>query len=293
MHHPVMLEEAIGELNLKKGDVVVDATVGGASHARAILARIAPGGKLIGIDTDPAALEMAAVVLKDFQGSFSLNCSNFRNIDDVLFKEGVKSIDAAFFDVGISSHQIDDGRRGFSIRQNGRLDMRMNPQSNISAYELVNRLSRQELEGIIRDFGEEHRYRKIAGYIVEARSRHPIENTFELAAVVRRAYGAARDRRRRDPATKTFQAFRIAVNDELGALEEGLRKTIGYLRSGSRMAAISFHSLEDRIMKNIFKEYAASGMLRLVTKKPIRPGRSEIILNPRSRSAKMRVAEKV
>ena len=288
-----MLKEVISSLNLKQGDIVLDATVGGAGHARAILGKITPGGKLIGVDADPAAVAGAQETLKDFDGSFKLVNANFRNIDNVLSKEGIKTIDAALLDVGISSCQIDDGSRGFSIKIDAKLDMRMDPRLRISAYDMVNRYRQEDLADIIYKFGEERFGRRVAKFIIEARSQKPIETTHELAAIVHRAIGSREKRSKIDPATRTFQAIRIAVNDELGALEEGLKKTVSWLDVGARICVISFHSLEDRIVKNLFKGYASLGVLKVITKKPIRPQDEEAIINPRSRSGRLRVAERI
>jgi 16S rRNA (cytosine1402-N4)-methyltransferase len=288
-----MLKEVISSLNLKQGGIVLDATVGGGGHARAILDKIAPSGKLIGIDADPAAIARVQENLKDLEGSFKLINANFRNIDRVLSKEGIKTIDAALLDVGISSYQIEDGSRGFSIKENARLDMRMDPSIEISAYDVVNRYRESDLSDIILRYGEERFNKRIARFIVDAREQKPIETTHELAEIVRRAVGSWGKRSKIDPATRTFQAIRIAVNDELGALEEGLKKTVSWLDIGSRIAVISFHSLEDRIVKNLFKGYAALGVLKVITKKPIRPQDDETMMNPRSRSGRLRVAERI
>lgn len=287
-----MLEEVIGYLNLKKGDIVVDATAGGGGHAMEILKRISPGGRLIGIDADRSALAIAAENLKDFKGSFKLINDNFRNLDIVLSGEGIDRLDAALFDIGISSYQLEEGSKGFSIQENGPLDMRMDERLTTTAYDIVNKYKEEELSGIIERFGEERFHKRIARFIVEARSKETIKTTHELAQIVRRAAGF-RGKTRIDPATRTFQAIRIAVNDELGALEDGLKRAVALLEPGGRIAVISFHSLEDRIVKNMFKGYAGLGLVKILTKKPVVPGMQEIASNPRSRSAKLRVAERI
>ena len=293
MHHPVMLEEVISSLNLELGDIVLDATVGGGGHSARILKKITPGGMLVGIDSDPAAIAIAEDTLKEFKGSFKLINENFRNLDAVLLREGIKSIDACVLDAGMSSYQMDDGSRGFSIREDARLDMRMDPRLGISAYDVVNRFKQEDLSDIINKFGEERFHNKVARYIADARSEKPIETTHELAAIVRRAIGGRFKRGGIDPATRTFQAIRIFVNDELKALEEGVKKAVSWLDTGARICVISFHSLEDRIVKNLFRGYSDLGVLKVITKKPLRPSDEEMAVNPRSRSGKLRVAERI
>lgn len=293
MHLPVMLKEVISSLNLKPCGIVLDATIGGGGHAQEILKRIMPGGILIGIDQDEAALKIAQDLLKDFQGSFKLVHDNFRNLDKVLSRENIKYLDAAVFDLGVSSYQIEDRDRGFSIRYGGRLDMRMNPDLNITAHDIVNRYNEHSLSDLIGKYGEEHFSSRIARFIVNARARKPIDTSEELAAVIHKAVGSRYRKSRIDPATRTFQAIRIVVNDELGSLEEGLKKVASWLRPGARVSVISFHSLEDRIVKNLFKGYSKLGVLKIITKKPMRPSREEVLSNARSRSAKLRVAERI
>lgn len=293
VHQPVMLKEAISFLNLKPGNIVLDATLGGGGHARQILKKISPNGKLIGLDADEAALKLAADALKDYHGSFILINENFRNLDRALSKENIKSLDAALFDIGISSYQLEDGSRGFSMKSDARLDMRMDRALKISAYDIVNRLKEKDLSDIIEKFGEERLHNRIARHIAQARSGKPIETTGELAEIIRKAVGFRYKNSRIDPATRTFQALRIVVNDELAALEEGIKKAVPWLSPAARIAVISFHSLEDRIVKNLFRGYAALGVLKIITKKPMRPAQEEVISNPRSRSGRLRIAERV
>ena len=288
-----MLKEAIGSLNLKPGDVVLDATVGGGGHASEILKGILPGGKLIGLDADKSAIDMAEKKLSAFNGSFKLINDNFRNLDRALSKEGVKALNAALFDIGMSSYQLKGKDRGFSIKEDSRLDMRMDPRLTITAYDIVNGYKEKELSEIIKKFGEERFSNRIARFIIEARSKKGIETTHELAGIINRAAGFRYKKSGIDPATRTFQAIRIAVNDELNALEEGLKKAVNWLDIGARVAVISFHSLEDRVVKNLFKGYASLGVLKIITKKPVRPSGAEVALNARSRSAKLRVAERM
>ena len=288
-----MLDKSISLLNLSKGAVVVDATVGGGGHSEEMLKNILPGGKLIGIDADRNALAIAGEKLKNFSGSFTLVNDNFRNIDRILKIQNIKNVDAVLLDAGISSYQLDDASRGFSLRSDGALDMRMDQSSDITAYDVVNKYKEDKISEIIEKFGEERFHNRIARQIKDARQRKPIETTGELAAIVKRAVGYKYRNLKIDPATRTFQAIRIFVNDELGALEEALKSAIFWLKTGGRIAVISFHSLEDRIVKNTFKGYSKLGVLKIITKKPLIPERGEVINNPRSRSAKLRVAERI
>jgi len=293
VHQSVLLNTAISSLNLSHGAVVVDATVGGGGHSEAILKSIFPGGRLIGIDADKEALAVASARLKDFSCSFTFVNDNFRNIDRILTKENIKNVDAILLDVGISSYQLDDASRGFSIKSDASLDMRMDRRLPVTAYDVVNRYKEDKLSEIIEKFGEERFHNRIARFISQARGRKPIETTGELARVVQRAVGYKYRNLRIDPATRTFQAIRIFVNDELGALEEGLKSAIFWLKPRGRIVVISFHSLEDRIVKNLFKGYSKLGVLNIITKKPLIPEHEETIKNPRSRSAKLRVAERL
>lgn len=272
---------------------MLDATVGVGGHAKEVLKRITPGGFLIGMDADEEALKIAEKNLVEFYGSFKLINDNFRVLDTILSDEGVKSLKGALFDTGVSSYQLEEASRGFSIKNDGPLDMRMDRRLKVKAYDIVNRYREEEISRIIGELGEERFHNRIAKYIVFERSKKPIETTRELANIIHKAVGSRYGKRRIDPATRTFQAIRIAVNDELTALEEGLKKAISYLDTGARISVISFHSLEDRIVKNIFKKYARDGILNIITKKPVRPSRQEMSENPRSRSAKLRVGERL
>lgn len=293
MHQPVMLDEVISSLNLKPGYVVLDGTVGGGGHSKEILKRIMPGGKLIGLDADESALKTASENLKEFEGNFRFINENFRNLDRALSKENIKSLNAVLLDIGVSSFQLDDKGRGFSFKEEAPLDMRMDRRLGLSAYDVINRYKESDLSDIIYKYGEERFSRRIARRIVEERSKKPIDTTTELAAIVRRAIGGGGKHSRLDPATRTFQAIRIVVNDELGALEEGLKKAVSWLDIGARVAVITFHSLEDRIVKNLFKGYAGLGVLKIITKKPLGSSPEEIAANPRSRSGRLRVAERI
>jgi 16S rRNA (cytosine1402-N4)-methyltransferase len=286
-----MLDEVISSLNLMPGYTVLDATLGGGGHAVEILKRISPGGKLIGLDADASAVAAVASALKDFNVSCRLVNENFRNLDKVLASEGIRKLDACLLDLGISSFQMDDGSRGFSLQRDAKLDMRMDPRLEMSAWDVVNRYKEEDLAELIRNYGEERFARRVARYIVYNRRESPIDTTTQLRSIVHRAVKGKWGRI--DPATRTFQAIRIEVNDELGALEEGLKKGIERLAPLRRIAVISFHSLEDRIVKNTFKSYALSGGLKIITKKPQMASNEEVISNPRSRSAKLRVAERI
>jgi 16S rRNA (cytosine1402-N4)-methyltransferase len=288
-----MLKEVIDLLNLKSGDIVLDATVGGGGHAREILKRIGQRGVLIGLDADASAVDAAEKSIGDFKSSHKLLNENFRDLDRVLLKENIKNLNAILFDLGVSSHQIENGSRGFSIRHDARLDMRMDERLTMTAYDIVNRVKEKDLSDIIGRFGEERFHNRIARSIVRARANRPIETTSELVSVIHKAIGARSSGGKIDSATRTFQALRIAVNNELDALEEGIKKAVSFLSAGARICVISFHSLEDRIVKRLFRGYSELGVLKIITKKPMRPTDEEIGFNPRSRSAKLRVAERI
>lgn len=286
-----MLGEVISSLNLKPGHIALDATAGGGGHATEILKRIMPGGILIALDADASALKIARETLGTTGSPFKLFNENFRNLDRILESEGIGKLNACLFDVGVSSFQLDDGERGFSMQLNARLDMRMDPRLKTSAWDVVNRYREEDLSRIIWDYGEERYARRVARYLVAAREENPIDTTEQLRSIVRRAVKGKWGRI--DPATRTFQAIRIEVNDELTALEEGLNKAIDRLARGGRIAVISFHSLEDRIAKNVFKAAALGGIVSIITKKPIMATAEETAVNPRSRSAKLRIAERI
>jgi 16S rRNA (cytosine1402-N4)-methyltransferase len=283
-HIPVLLDEVADNLASVTGNLFVDATVGGGGHSSFILERY-PGLNLVGLDVDEDNLKIAEEWLRDFGGRVTLIRGNFRNLKELLKGEGINSFDSILFDLGLSTFQI-SGTRGFSFNDDSFLDMRMDSREPLTAYDVVNKYNYEALKRIILEFGEEYRAARIARAITEERKRKPIATAKELANVV----GKAKRRTGRvNPATKTFQAIRIEVNGELDSLRSGLTDAIDMARPTGRIGVISFHSLEDRIVKEMFRE---SPLLNVVTKKPIRPGRAEIISNPRSRSAKFRVAEK-
>lgn len=291
-HKSVLAGEVLEYLNLKAGDTIVDCTIGLGGHSLAILKLISPGGTLIGIDCDEEALEIANENLKIFSGSYRLVYANFKNIDELLADLKIKLIDGLLFDLGVSSLQLDMQGRGFSFRfPDSALDMRMDKSNILTAKDIVNNYTEFEIDKILQAFGEERYHRRIAKKIVSVRKRNPINTIGQLVDVVTNELPYKKFTRIH-PATRTFQALRIAVNRELEYLKEGIEKGSLFLKPGSRICVISYHSLEDRIVKNTFKEFSNSGMLKILTKKPIIPQEEETRLNPRSRSAKLRVAER-
>jgi 16S rRNA (cytosine1402-N4)-methyltransferase len=288
--------------------VYVDGTLGGGGHAIGILQASSPGGILLGFDRDLDALAAASRRLSQFEGRVRFFHANFTRLSETLIQEGIAAIDGMVLDLGVSSHQLDTGTRGFSFQQDAPLDMRMDATSGKTAADLVNTLPEKELERIIRDFGEERWARRIAAVIAAERKTAPVVTTLQLAGIVSRSIPRAKWEARLHPATRTFQAIRIAVNEELESLEKGLKAGVEALARGGRLAVISFHSLEDRIVKNTFNELAKGcicpknvprcicGRLPAVKKltgKPVIAGEEEITKNPRSRSAKLRAVEKL
>lgn len=313
-HIPVLLKEVVEGLALRPGAQVIDGTLGGAGHAEALLEAISPDGRLLGIDQDPAALERSRERLARFGGQVVLRRGSFRDLATLAADAGIApaSVHGVLLDVGISSFQLDEAGRGFAIQAEGPLDMRMDPSQPLTAAEIVNEWSQDELADIIYKYAEEPRSRRVARAIVAAR---PLNTTSELAEVVARALGGQRGKRTH-PATEVFQALRIAVNDELGALETVLPQAVDLLAPGGRLAVIAFHSLEDRLVKQFFQREARDcicdtlpgyvrsrvpqpcrcghrATLRILTRKPIQAGDAEIAENSRSRSAKLRIAERV
>ncbi len=283
-HVPVLLRPVIEFLAPRPGGQYVDGTVGAGGHAAGIADASAPTGRVLGLDADPQAIQIAAVNLARFRDRVVLRNSNFSHLKQVATENGFFPANGILLDLGLSSMQLADTTRGFSFQSEGPLDMRFDPHASISAADLVNALSEKELADLIFEFGEEHASRRIARAIVHAR---PISTAVELAAVIARASGR---HGRIHPATRTFQALRIAVNRELDVLQETLPQIVQVLAPGGRVVIITFHSLEDRIVKNYFKE---SKELRVLTKHPIQPTRDETLANPRSRSAKLRAAERI
>ena len=311
-HTPVLLAEVTQQLSLHAGAIFVDCTLGGAGHTKRIAQLVGPTGIVVGIDQDDAALTAAADTLRLGQQSPTtvvLVKGNFGDLDDLLLEARVPYADAFLFDLGVSSPQLDVVGRGFTYQEDTPLDMRMDPSSSQpTAADIVNTYPEDELARILREYAEERWASRIAAFIVAARGRHRITTTGELVDIVKAAIPAAARRSGGHPARRTFQALRIEVNRELDVLERGLRQAARWLAPGGRIAVISYHSLEDRIVKEVFGELAegcicppdlpvcrcgSTPVLRIVTKRPVVPAEEEIELNPRARSARLRVAERL
>ena len=294
-HIPVMLNEVINYLNLSPGKVALDATMGTGGHSKAMLGRILPAGRLIGIDRDAESLAVSQERLREFSGSCDFIHGNFADIDTILNGLSIKKVDAMLFDLGVSTFQLANPHRGFSFQNEGPLDMRMDKDSYICAYDLINNLNEQELSTILRNFGQERWHNRIAHLLVQEREKQPISTTTQLANIVIRSIpGRFRQRHYRiHPATRTFQAVRMAVNRELEILELALNKAIAALGKRGRIAVISFHSLEDRVAKWTFRKAQSDGLINIITPKPLIPKEEEIESNPSSRSSKLRVAERI
>ncbi len=303
-HLPVLMSEALDLLNVQPNGDVIDATVGGGGHAERVLDLSSPDGKLLGLDADPDAVDVAATRLARFGSRVVLDVSFFDRLTEVSRAHGFVGVPAILFDLGVSSWQLDAEHRGFSFQSNGPLDMRLGPDAPQSAADIVNNASEQELSRIFFEYGEERYARRIARRIVGRREQAVFINTGDLADLVVRTVPGRQHRIH--PATRVFQALRIAVNDELGRLERALPQALSLIRNGGRLVVISFHSLEDRIVKRFFRSEEAGCIcppevpicvcgheprLRIVTRKPIRPSPAEVEANPRSRSARLRAAE--
>ena len=306
MHIPVLLKEVIKELEPKPGEIVLDATIDGGGHATALCERIGLQGKLIGIEQDSEVLRNLESRIKNQE--LKMNCDlilingNFRDLDKLFDKAKIKSINKALFDLGMSSWHLESSGRGFSFQRNESLDIRYDTRHktqdtrykhSIKAEYIVNNYSENELINILKEYGEERFAKRIAEEIVKTRKAKPIKTTFELVETISRAVPDWYKKRRIHFATKTFLALRIAVNDELRALEEGIDQAWRFLKPGGRMAVISFHSLEYRIVKNFFRKKALVNEGKILTKKPILPSREELSVNHRARSAKLRAGEKL
>ncbi len=289
IHEPVLEKEVLAGLLPKRGGIYVDATLGLGGHAKALLEAFPQIGRLIAMDWDEEALELARERLASFEHKISFYHSNFKNIELVVSEEGYPGVDGILMDLGLSSYQLDESGRGFSFMRDEPLDMRMDRSTTILASDMVNQLPEERLAQLIQLYGEEPWAKKIASAIVERRAKRPILSTLELASVVKEAIPRRFHPRKIHPATRTFQAIRIAINREFENLTQALESATRVLNPGGRMCVISFHSLEDRIVKHFFRN---SQMLKVITKRPIRPSEQEVKENPRSRSAKLRVAEK-
>ncbi|HDD35418.1 MAG TPA: 16S rRNA (cytosine(1402)-N(4))-methyltransferase RsmH [Candidatus Desulfofervidus auxilii] len=289
-HIPVLKEEVLFYLNCEPGKVFVDGTVGGGGHAKAILEASKPNGILVGLDVDEEALAVAQKNLSLYRERLILKKTNYAKMKEVLEEIGYEKVDGILLDLGISSLQLADPKRGFSLLQTGPLDMRMDKISSLTAYHIVNKWSKWRLKEIIRQFGEEKWAGRIAQKIIENR---PIETTTQLSQVIASAIPKKYWPRRIHPATRTFQALRIVVNKELENLKQFLNQALNLLMPKGRLVIISFHSLEDRIVKTAFRVWVEEKKVKLLTKKPIRPSREEIAQNPRSRSARLRAIETI
>ncbi len=306
-HKPVLLQECIDGLNIRPDGIYVDGTLGRGGHSEEILKRLTTG-RLIAIDQDQQAIDEAGARLAPFADRLTLVKDNFRNVARILQQLEIPGVDGMLFDLGVSSPQLDDASRGFSYQNDAPLDMRMDKSASLTAYDVVNGWSESELKRILRDYGEERCAGRIAGQIVRTREDKPIETTGELVEVIRRAMPAAALREKQHPAKRSFQAIRIAVNDELGAVEDMIRTAPDCLNPGGRLCVISFHSLEDRLVKNGFaaRENGCTcpreapictcgfvQTLKNVTRKPVTASETELEENPRARSAKLRIAERL
>ena len=295
MHISVLLKEVIQYLNLKPGYKVIDATVGGGGHAMAIAEKVMPNGKVLGIEWDSELKKQFELKIKSskFKDRFILVNANYRNLKKIAEENNFIGADGILIDLGLSSWHLEESNRGFSFQKDETLDMRFDPStgSGPAAAEIVNLWPPQEIEKILKEYGEERFSRQISKAIIEVRKKKPIVSTFQLVEAIKNAVPIWHQKRKIHFATKTFQALRIAVNDELENLKQVLGQIPDVLKKEGKGVIISFHSLEDRIVKNAFKGLEKSGKAQIITKKPIRPSREEIIQNPRSRSAKMRVIQ--
>ena len=304
-HIPVLYYETLDNLVVNPDGIYIDCTLGGGSHSEGILERLSDKGLLISIDQDTNAIEYSKKRLEKFGSKWKVFKGNFENIDTIAYMAGVDKVDGILMDIGVSSKQLDDPERGFSYRYDVKLDMRMNIEQKISAYDVVNTYSEEQLSKIIFEYGEERYARKIAKLIVEERKSFPIEKTSDLIALIKRAYP---ERASKHPAKKTFQAIRIEVNRELEVLENAISKAVELLKVGGRLAIITFHSLEDRIVKNKFKDLATAckcpkdipicvcggvKKFEVITKKPIIPIDDELKNNNRAHSSKLRILERI
>lgn len=297
-HIPVLQREILAYLDPKLNQNFIDCTIGEGGHALAILERTSPNGKLLGIDWSPEIIENCKLKIKSFKKRTTLVCDNFVNLKEIVRRERFLAVSGILFDLGMSSWHLTEAGRGFSFLKNEPLDMRYNSQNPLTAEKIVNYWSKSEIEKILEIYGEEQFAQKIAEKIIEARKSKPIKTTFQLVEIIKKAVSSRYHTRfggypRIHFATRTFQALRITVNDELNNLEKALPQALEILKPGGRLVVISFHSLEDRIVKNFLRENSKKSLLKILTKKPIRPTREEIKINPRTRSAKLRSAQKI
>ncbi|TET83927.1 MAG: 16S rRNA (cytosine(1402)-N(4))-methyltransferase RsmH [Candidatus Nealsonbacteria bacterium] len=290
-HIPVLQKEVLRYLDPKPNQNFIDATIGEGGHALAILERTSPNGKLLGIDWSPEIIENCKLKIKNVKKRTTLVCDNFANLKEVVKRERFLAVSGILLDLGMSSWHLTEAGRGFSFLKNEPLDMRYGSQNPLTAEKIVNYWSKSEIEENLREYGEERFAKKIAEKIIEIRKSKPIKTTFQLVEIIKKAVPSRYLHQKIHFATRTFQALRITVNDELNNLEKALPQTLEILKPGGRLAIISFHSLEDRIVKNFYRD-SSPEKLKILTKKPIRPQKEEIKINPRSRSAKLRAAQK-
>lgn len=306
-HVSVLFEETIDGLNVKPDGIYVDGTMGGAGHGRAVCERLSPEGRYIGIDQDEAAIKTGAKRLEPFKDRVTIVRSNYSDMVSVVHELGMEHVDGIMLDLGVSSYQLDTAERGFSYREDAPLDMRMDQRQPVTAAHIVNEYSEMELFRIIKEYGEDRFAKNIAKHICREREKKPIETTLELSEIIRHAIPAKVRATGGHPAKRTFQAIRIELNHELSVLEDSLNGMIDLLNPGGRLCIITFHSLEDRIVKNIFKKnenpcicppgfpVCTCGMVskgKVITRKPILPSEDELLANSRSKSAKLRVFER-
>ncbi len=307
-HVTVLRDEAVAGLNIRPGGIYVDCTLGGAGHSSLIASQLTEGGRLIAIDQDDWALDNARERLSAYMDRVTLVKSNFRHIKDIVSDLGLDGVDGVLFDLGVSSPQLDEGERGFSYNADAPLDMRMDQQAALTAYDIINEWDEEEIAKVIWEYGEEKFSRRIARQIVQYRAKQPVQTTGELVELIKEGIPAAARRTGPHPAKRTFQAIRIAVNDELNAFKEAVADAISVLRPEGRVSVITFHSLEDRICKQVYQELSKGctcppsfpicacgnkATVKVITRKPILPSAEELEANPRARSAKLRVAEKL
>lgn len=309
-HQPVMLAEVLQHLNIKSGSIVVDCTIGGAGHAEKIAEKITPGGWLVGLDVDEAAINAAKDKLAPFGQQINITVvkAGFETIDRILTELGTGPVDAFLYDLGISSYHVDSKERGFSYKEEGPLDMRFDLSQELTAEKVVNEYPEEMLEKIIREYGEEKFARRIARFIVERRQVKPIKTTAELVEIIKNAIPASERRRGHHPAKRTFQAIRIEVNKELEKIDSSLEQAVRWLKPSGRIAVLTYHSLEDRLVKRKFLDWAKGcicpkkspvcvcgrkPIVKLITRKPVKPSEDEVQKNPRARSASLRVVERI
>lgn len=307
-HVTVLLNESIDNLDIKPNGIYIDGTLGGAGHSSLICKKLSEEGMLIGIDQDKDALKASGEKLEKFSAKVKLVHNNFSNVKDIVKELGIKGVDGVLLDLGVSSYQLDNEDRGFSYMQDAELDMRMDRSKEFSAKNIVNEYTKGELERIIKIYGEEKWASRIADFIVKERQDKEIETTGQLVDIIKKAIPAGARRGGPHPAKRTFQAIRIEVNNELGILEKTVKDIVDILNVGGKICIITFHSLEDRIIKNVYKDLTIDCIcppefpvckcntipkLKIITRKPIYPSKEEIESNPRSRSAKLRVAERI